>query len=319
MDILTKVQERQVSAKKYLEEYDIENIISEMLNSLLHDKDPHPYVYMIKYLASLMTEDERKEFGLEIPEPYPTAYPVVKYPHFKEECNNLLKKYLSKSSFLKYKQIKTKYGNNINSITKLTDLFPEDKIGCIISDSDCINSYKDLLEPIIDEVHNIKSRELKEFYINNYSKILNSDCGINQIKGHMNKLIFSFSRNVQEYPFNNFSAGNNKISEIGELLQNYIQEKIDQNVLPEMIKYDYKENANEIEKILKDINFDFKWMTSANLKQSWPNYRYVYISEDHSLIILINFADHLQVLKVFEGNDEINIEKGYNELTEIIH
>ena len=319
MDILTKVQERQVSAKKYLEEYDIENIISEMLNSLLHDKDPHPYVYMIKYLASLMTEDERKEFGLEIPEPYPTAYPVVKYPHFKEECNNLLKKYLSKSSFLKYKQIKTKYGNNINSITKLTDLFPEDKIGCIISDSDCINSYKDLLEPIIDEVHNIKSRELKEFYINNYSKILNSDCGINQLKGYMNKLIFSFSRNVQEYPFNNFSAGNNKISEIGELLQNYIQEKIDQNVLPEMIKYDYKQNTNEIEKILKDINFDFKWMTSANLKQSWPNYRYVYISEDHSLIILINFADHLQVLKVFEGNVEINIEKGYNELTEIIH
>ena len=92
MDQITKIQERQLAAKKYLDEYDIENVISEMLNSLLHEKDPHPYVFMIKYLASLMTEEERKEFGLEIPEPYPIAYPVVKYPNFTEKNNNLLKK-----------------------------------------------------------------------------------------------------------------------------------------------------------------------------------------------------------------------------------
>ena len=317
MDQLTKTEERQLAAKKYLDEYDIENVISEMLNSLLHEKDPHPYVFMIKYLASLMTEEERKEFGLEIPEPYPTAYPVVKYPIFTEDNNNLLKKYLSKSSFLNYRQIKTKFGNNINSLTKLNDLLPNDKIGCIISDSDCINAYKNLLEPIIDEVHHVKSNELKEFTINNFSKILNMDCGISQLKGYMKKLILSFSRNVQEFPFNNFSAGNNKIAEVCELLQTQIQDKIEQNVIPDMIKYDYKNNKNEIEKILNDINFDFKWMVSANLKQSWPDYRYVYISEDHTLIILINFSDHLQILKVIKEN-ELNIEKGYHEITEII-
>ena len=120
-----KKTERQIQAKKYLDEYDIENVISEMLNSLLHDQDPHPYVYMIKYLASLMTEDERKDFNLEIPEPYPTAYPVVKYPHFSENCKNLLKKNLSRESFLNYKKIKTKFGNNINSMTKLSELLPE--------------------------------------------------------------------------------------------------------------------------------------------------------------------------------------------------
>ena len=36
-----KTPERQILAKKYLDEYDIENVISEMLNSLLHEKDPH--------------------------------------------------------------------------------------------------------------------------------------------------------------------------------------------------------------------------------------------------------------------------------------
>ena len=61
-----KKPERQIQAKKYLDEYDIENVISEMLNSLLHDQDPHPYVYMIKYLASLITESEIKDFYLEI-------------------------------------------------------------------------------------------------------------------------------------------------------------------------------------------------------------------------------------------------------------
>ena len=44
-----KTPERQLQAKKYLDEYDIENVISEMLNSLLHDQSSHPYVYMIKY------------------------------------------------------------------------------------------------------------------------------------------------------------------------------------------------------------------------------------------------------------------------------
>ena len=170
-----KLPERQIQAKKYLDEFDIENVISEMLNSLLHEKDPHPYVYMIKYLASLMTEEERKEFELEIPEPYPIAHPVVKFPYFSNSCKNLLSKYLTKDIFLTYRKVKTKFGNNINSITKLTELLPEDKIGCILSDCDCINAYSKLLQPIIDKVHNIKSKDLNEYQLNYYYKILNSD------------------------------------------------------------------------------------------------------------------------------------------------
>jgi len=312
-----KTPERQIQAKKYLDEYDIENVISEMLNSLLHEKDPHPYVYMIKYLASLMTEDERKEFNLEIPEPYPTAHPVVKYPHFSDSCKNLLKKYLNRDSFLKLKKIKTKFGNNINSMTKLTELLPDDKIGCILSDGDCINSYYDFLIPIIDEAHKINSKKLDEYQINSYSKIFNCDLGLNELKGYLKKLIFSFSRNVQEFPFNNFSAGNNKIAEVAEFLQSQIEDKIGQGSLPQMKKYELSKNKDEIDNILKKINFNEKWMISANLKQSWPENRFVYISNDNSIIILINFCDHLQVLKLFNEND-LDIEKGYNELIEII-
>ena len=313
-----KTPERQLQAKKYLDEYDIENVISEMLNSLLHDQSSHPYVYMIKYLASLMTEEERKEFELEIPEPYPTAYPVVKFPHFANNCNNLLKKYLSKENFVNYKKVKTSFGNNINSITKLTELLPEDKIGCILSDSDCINSYQNFLIPIINEVHGINNNNnLNEYQLNNFSKIINSDLGIDMLKGYLNKLIFSFSRNVQQYPFNNFSAGNKKIEEVSNFLIEKIQDKIEQGYLPNMKKLDLKKDKDEIDIILKKINFNEKWMNAANLKQSYPDHRFLYISDDDSIIILINFNDHLQVLKYFDVND-IDIEKGYNELVDIL-
>jgi hypothetical protein len=246
-----KLPERKLQAKKYLDEFDIENVISEMLNSLLHEKDPHPYVYMIKYLASLMTEEERKEFELEIPEPYPIAHPVVKFPYFSNSCKNLLSKYLTKDIFLTYRKVKTKFGNNINSITKLTELLPEDKIGCILSDCDCINAYSKLLQPIIDKVHNIKSKDLNEYQLNYYSKILNSDLGLNQLKTSVKKLIFSFSRNIQEFPFNNFSAGNNKIAEVAELIKEQIKDKIEQGCLPNMKVYELSKNKEETEKILK--------------------------------------------------------------------
>ena len=106
MEGAKKVSERQLEAKKYLEEYDIENVVGEMLNSLLHERAEHPYVYMIKYLASLMTEEERKEFNLSIPEPYPSAHPVVKYPKFSDNNNSFLKQNLSKERFNSLKKIK---------------------------------------------------------------------------------------------------------------------------------------------------------------------------------------------------------------------
>jgi hypothetical protein len=46
---LTKAQEK---AKGYVEEHNIERIISEMLNSLVHVRDPNPIVFMVLFLFS---------------------------------------------------------------------------------------------------------------------------------------------------------------------------------------------------------------------------------------------------------------------------
>ena len=100
----TKVSQQQLQAKKYIEEYELEKVVSEMLNSLVHEKAKQPVVYMIKYLAGLLSDEERRQHGLVIPEPYPKGKPIVKYPNF-EKSNSLLKKHLTKNlwSTIKYK------------------------------------------------------------------------------------------------------------------------------------------------------------------------------------------------------------------------
>src|SRR4051812_13125909 len=105
----TKVSQQQLQAKKYIEENELEKVVSEMLNSLVHEKAKQPIVYMIKYLSGLLSEEERKQNGLVIPEPYPKGKPIVKYPNL-EKSNSILKKHLAKNVWSALKYNKTKHG-----------------------------------------------------------------------------------------------------------------------------------------------------------------------------------------------------------------
>jgi len=49
-------QKAQENAKIFLNQHNVEKIISEMINSLVHSKDPNPIIFMIKYLSNLTTE-----------------------------------------------------------------------------------------------------------------------------------------------------------------------------------------------------------------------------------------------------------------------
>ena len=60
---MSRAQEK---AKSYIEEHSLEKIISEMLNSLVHAREQKPVIFMIKYLASMVTEAELKEHGIEV-------------------------------------------------------------------------------------------------------------------------------------------------------------------------------------------------------------------------------------------------------------
>ena len=48
MDNSNRVQNQQLQAKKYIEEHELEKIVSEMLNSVVYEKSKQPIIYMVK-------------------------------------------------------------------------------------------------------------------------------------------------------------------------------------------------------------------------------------------------------------------------------
>jgi len=112
---LSRAQEK---AKSFIEEYQVEKIISEMLNSLVHSRDPKPIIFMIKYLSSLVTEQELDENGIVVTGPMPQHIPIITYPKFEPECDSLLKKHLTREIWTNMKKKSTTKGGNIQQCVK---------------------------------------------------------------------------------------------------------------------------------------------------------------------------------------------------------
>jgi len=50
---MSKLNEAQKKAKEYVEEFKIEKIISEMINSLVHTKDKEPIIFMVSHQLTI--------------------------------------------------------------------------------------------------------------------------------------------------------------------------------------------------------------------------------------------------------------------------
>ena len=101
----------------YVKKFQLEKLISEMTNSLVHSQASNPIIYMIKYLTGLLSEEDKIKNNINIPPPYPQGVPIVRFPKFKNK--NILSKYLTRDNWSYIKRKKTLYNNNINDITKL--------------------------------------------------------------------------------------------------------------------------------------------------------------------------------------------------------
>ena len=44
-----KIQNQQLQAKRYIEEHDLEKIVSEMLNSVVYEKHKQPLLFMVYF------------------------------------------------------------------------------------------------------------------------------------------------------------------------------------------------------------------------------------------------------------------------------
>ena len=137
------------------------------------------------------------------------------------------------------------------------------------------------------------------------------------MKGYIKKIHLSFSRNIQDYPFNNYSSGNDRIGNLTEFLTSEIENKMTEYIIPKIKKLTYKENKFEVDKILNNINYDLIWFHASGLKHSFPEHRIICTNSDNSFVILLNFSDHFKIIRTMFG-DDINIEEEYENICEII-
>ena len=303
--------------EEYLKFHDLESLISEMTNSVVHSLDPNPIVYMIKYLTGLLTEEERAEYKINIDPPYPQGVPIVKFPNYK--VSNLLSNYLTKSNWYDYKYIKTSFNNDINKLTHLSEYSKTDKIGIAIVDKDCLNSFNSLLEKVINEVHNLNEYQRSSkvlFKIGNSPKLLKDNFYFSDgLKSYIKYLKLCFSRNIEGHSYNNIDKRNGKLKdEIEKFLINLKNE----GFLPgDFNKVDNMENFinNDI-----DIKKEYQWMSEAGFINR--NYtikdRAIWSNEDNSLIILINFSNHFEIISTIKECNGDKIQDNYNYIMGIL-
>jgi len=310
---MTSQKSKKTLFEEYIKTHQLEKLISELTNSLVHSLSPNPIVYMIKYLTGLLTEEEKTENNINIPPPYPEGVPIVKFPKF--QSNNLLSKYLNKENWNDFKYIKTRYNNNINDLTILSENFPNDNIGICLCDDDCIISYDDLLNDIICYVHNIKKNLNKEYYkVNTYHKLENDDLYfLNNVKENLIKVCFEFNRNIDGYTFNNINRNNFKLKED---LEKEIDILIQENIIDNNIKKieNFRNFDNEIVKkefeLIKNLGFENDNYTDKD--------RSIYSNPEQSIIILINFSNHLKLIISNESNESKEIIKCFDKGINII-
>lgn len=304
-----KPSERQMSAENYLKEYNIQEILTEMINYLLHKKSKSPIVAMIKYLGGLLSEKEREEYKLVIPDPQIDYHPIVEPPKFTDKCNSLLKEYLTDQIFYDLMTKISKYGINMRDIIRINNEFPNNNIGCMLGDADSLNKFLQLYKPIICKAHNLDIESLKDYTPNNFN--LNNlkfedikKIDISAIKG-IRKISFSISRNLSDSPFVCFLNIENRTEKIAKQLNEIEKVPIIKN-----LKKQINENKIDLMKLLRNINYDIEFWTAVNPSDNLiKKQRIIYKSEDNRLIILINFCNNFQIIgtiDVFEENQKKN-------------
>ena len=324
---IDKPSERQMKAENYLKEYDIQNILTEMINYLLHKRSKTPIVEMIKYLGGLLTEKERQKYEINIPSPKIDYHPLIEYPSFTNECNSLLKSILNMDIFLSLRDNISKYGTNLGSIMKINEFNPKNNFGVLLGDADCLKKFKELFFPIISKAHNLDINNLKFFTENNFNlpnlkfddiKKINLD----EIEG-FNKITMSVSRNLLEEAFICFINIEDRAENVLKQLDKELKK------IP-FFKNNEMKSVDNKEEFLAKINYDeFDFFKSINVKDNlMNNYRKIYTNKDNNFSILINYCDNIQIINNIFFEAKKNNEnkrtlndlfiKAFNELSDFI-
>ena len=294
----------------YVKRYQLEKLISEMINSLVHSQALNPIIYMIKYLTGLLSEEEKTKNNISIPPPYPQGIPIVRFPKFKSK--NILSKYLTRDNWSIIKRKKTLYNNNIDNLTKLTNNSANDPIGCCIVDEDVLITFESLFENIISDVHSISKNNIHKFSndINSIEELKENDTYIfNEIKDSVDDILFEFTRNIEGYTINNIDGKN---IELKQEIMNELLEMKKEGFFDESFQEINYKNIIQKEPILKE---EIEWAKNCEIGHFdiTENYRTVFSNNNMSVMVFINFSNHFKLLiKGKKINESYKVMELYN-------
>ena len=302
----------------YVKKFQLEKLISEMTNSLVHSQAANPIIYMIKYLTGLLSEEEKVKNNINIPPPYPQGIPIVRFPKFKSK--NILSKHLTRDNWSYIKRKKTLYNNNINDITRLSNNSNEDPIGCCIVDDDVINTFQSLFDDIISDIHSISKNNFHKinFDINSVDEISEKDIYIfNEINNNISDILIEFNRNVEGFTINNINKKNNLLKD--EICQELIKMK-NEGFFDESFKE--LNNYSSLFESEPQLREEIEWMKNSGIKnESFNNLDSMFYSnKDNSVMVLINFSNHfkLWVKGKKKDNNNINFFDLFNQAIKIM-
>ena len=347
LPISNPITTKYIDSNDYISVHNLRQTIGEMLNGLLHELDPNPFIYMVRYLSSKVSEDMLIKNQISISPPFPSGRPIVKYPKFALNTKSLLAKYLTKDIWKQIKYRKTRFGGNINNLSHLSENAPFDNIGCIISDSDCIKTFPEVLLPIINQVHKVNitlqdNYNAEKYYQNIFdSRILHDEAFssvLNELNDILNSFTISFSRNVSNLPFNQYISRESQ-EYINKMFSAEIMSLIETNALPinkdDFKVYSYVLYPDDCEDIMKKAKFYYDYLDKCNLKTNWPHSRTVYAytfstnndsndnnnnnkgSNAYNVVMLVNFIDHFHLIVNSDYNN-VDIAKTISTAVDII-
>lgn len=124
-----------------------------MINSLVHTRDKKPVIYMIKYLANLVTKEELELNQISVEGTLPQKVPLMNYPKFEDDCRSLLKRHLTRENWSKMKKRATHLGGKIQLCIQCGVYNQKDKVGIYATDEEAYKVFNDIFDPVISSLH----------------------------------------------------------------------------------------------------------------------------------------------------------------------
>eukprot|EP00340_Litonotus_pictus_P009846 CAMPEP_0170524312 /NCGR_PEP_ID=MMETSP0209-20121228/9735_1 /TAXON_ID=665100 ORGANISM="Litonotus pictus, Strain P1" /NCGR_SAMPLE_ID=MMETSP0209 /ASSEMBLY_ACC=CAM_ASM_000301 /LENGTH=766 /DNA_ID=CAMNT_0010812909 /DNA_START=274 /DNA_END=2574 /DNA_ORIENTATION=+ len=217
-------------------------------------------------------------------------------------------------------------------VIRLGELDQSNSIGITLTDSDCIDQFSNLIEPIINDVHDLVDKGNNVVIKHNYKVGKNTivekkeeDSSFinfpfqNNINSAIKSLKVEFSRNLEDFPFSSIITKEKRESITKNIKAAISTLSANEPLLKKgrFISISSEEESSLVD-ILREVGIDYEalksYMITTNMNSSWPDNRAIYVSENKELVILINFVDHLKfIYNITYVNDYLEvIERAYN-------